>query len=604
MAKHSILIHTLILFVCCSICATYSFAEVSVDGSISHSTFPLDRAAMLTITVSGASKTAAIYLPEVENIRFHSRGQSSQISMVNGNVTSMVSYNYLVQGLKPGNYTIDPIKVKVERNQFATQPIDFEITATGQQSKTQQQQTSLKDIAFIKVSTLADHYPGEVEPVTLKVYLDQRYRTDITTLPILNGDGVVMEQLSTKPSQSQETLNGRTFHVITWETTLSGIKTGRHPISFSLEGSLLIPQKRRTTSTFSSFGRSSLFNDSLFDDFFGNYRREQVTITSPDLTFNVVALPSENVPENFTGAIGDFNLEVSATPLQVEVGEPITLTVKITGSGNFDRIEALDFPAGDSWKTYSPSSTFEPDESSPYRGVKTFEQAIVVKGDNISEIPKLALSYFDPTQKEYVTKLSAPIGLDVASSSPQVAMKIVKIQPTQPNQELASDATPNYNGLAPLHIHIGKLTHDIKPLFQKPWYIATCLFLTLLTFLAVIVKFRQVQRLKHPEIETSKQTRLQLQTDLAQLQNMVTENDSAAFLAQCRKTIQNKLGKKYQRQPASISSVDLNRWLEANSVIIEIFLHTEQAVYGSATLSKEEMQSMYQQLKDSLEKTS
>lgn len=578
------------------------WAEISVDSSMSHNSFPIDGAAILTITVSGARKGAAIALPTIDNLQLHSRGQSSQINMVNNNITSMVSYNYLVRGTQPGGYTIPPITVTIGNETFTTKPLTFTILPTGQQKRSAHKEVAVKDIAYIKISPIGTHYPGEIVPITLKVYLDRQYRSDISTLPVLHGAGVVMEQLSTTPQQTQENIGGKNFHVITWETTLSGIKTGKHPISFSLDGTLMIPQKRRSSSPFSNFGRGSIFSDSIFDDFFDNYRREPITITSPDLLFTVIPIPTQNRPDQFTGAIGEFNMQASAGPTEIEVGEPVTLKVQISGNGNFDRVEAPVFEENNSWKTYSPSASFS-EGSVKAEGTKTFEQAIVLKDGTVREIPSLAFHYFSPKQQQYITVTSLPIPLSVKS---QVA------PPVQPRSnedhqlagnvetELPPPAKGLY-GLAPIHLELGSFSDKLEPLYQKLWFIVTCTICILVAVTSLFYQYRQAQQRKHPEINFKKQSRTLLQADLASVENAVSVNDPKRFLYHCRLTIQNQLGNRHSREPSSISLTDLETWLDSDSVLIQAFTLAEEAVYGGATLSEEEMKSIHTRVKTALE---
>lgn len=582
------------------------FADVTVNGSITPQSFPQDRTATLTITVTGSRKSAAITMPEIDNIRFHSRGQSSQISIINGDITSMVSHTYLIQGSKPGKYTLPPITVTAAGKQLKTQPIPFTITARGQkqqQAAGSSKKISLKDIAFIKVSPIGTHYPGEIVPITLKVYLDRNYQTDINTLPVLHGDGVVMEQLSTDPAQSREVINGKQYHVIVWETNLSGIKTGTHPISFSLDGSLLIPQKRRASSPFSNFGRGSLFDDSIFDDFFGNYRREPVTINTPKLTFTVAPLPTENQPHHFSGAIGDFTMQVSASPIKIEVGEPITLKIAISGIGNFDRVEPPSLPESRDWKTYSPTSNFKQRKNSS-EGVKTFEQAIVLKSDSLNEIPSLAFSYFDPKKKKYITRSSVPIPLSVQSlqtAVPHSAPSPRAAKPAVVAPMKTITPAPPISGLAPIHLEVGSLSRNLTPLFLRPWYLISCTVLILAAVATLAFRLRQARHRKHPEIQEGRNQRVQLRNNLAVVESAVAAQDSSLFLNECRKTIQNQLGRKYQREPSSISQADLAIWLDEDSVLTKIFTLAEEAVYAGATFSNDEMEEMYNGLKDELE---
>ncbi len=263
-------------------------AEVTVDASLSHLSFPQDKAARLTIMVTGTSSSADIEMPRIDNVRLQNRGTSSQISVVNGTISSSISHNYLVQALRAGTYTIPPIKVTVSGESYLTKPLTFQVSAAGQQPSGYSGKTepTAAQISFIRISEKsADHYPGEIVPITIKAYFNQAYRAEIDSLPTIKGDGVVMSQLQDKPEQTEESVNGRMYHVLTWETSLSGIKVGEHPISFYLEASLLIPQKRRSLSPLGN----SLFDDPFFggslDSFFGGHQRKPIVSVSPEIRF-------------------------------------------------------------------------------------------------------------------------------------------------------------------------------------------------------------------------------------------------------------------------------------------------------------------------------
>ncbi len=75
-----------------------------------------------------------------------------------------------------------------------------------------------------------------------------------------------------------------------------------------------------------------------------------VTVTK-DITYTTA--PSVML-ENFNGAVGDFRFDLSANPRAVKAGEPITVTMTITGIGNLDTVSLPRIPCGDAFKTYTP----------------------------------------------------------------------------------------------------------------------------------------------------------------------------------------------------------------------------------------------------------
>jgi hypothetical protein len=580
-------------------------AEVTADATLSHLSFSQDKAARLTIRVTGTSHNAEIELPEIDDINLINRGQASQISMINGSISSSISQTYLVQAVKPGKYTIPPIKVIVEGESYSTQPIDFQVTPAGVQPRVSSGTTGQAegDISFIRISQkTGNHFPGEIVPLTIKAYFSQAYRADINSLPALNGDGVVMSQLQDKPQQTEESINGRMYHVLIWDTSLSGIKVGEHPIHFSLDATLLIPQKRRSLSPFSgnSFFDDSFFNDSLF----GNLQRKPIVSVSPEIVFNVVPLPTDTQPDNFSGAIGDFDLKVTATPVDVEIGEPLTLTMEISGTGNFDRVEAPVFPENPGWKTYAPTSDFT-EQGRSYIGTKIFEQAIVARSGAVKEIPPLSFSYFNPGEKRYITKTSKAVPIHLKKSTlPNVPQSLQSVQSVtrqqQPSDNLTAPAT-TVIGLAPIHLETGNFYERIVPLFKKSWFIVVCLLCILLLIVLFVLKVQQRNIEKHPEMQLQRQKKMLLESDLKKVEQAQAVGDGFAFLSTSRTAIQNQLGLLWNIEPAALSLADISSRLKADTHLLEIFRAAEEAAYGGATLTDKKMTDYYIILKTELE---
>lgn len=606
-------------------------AGLSVEASLSHLAFPVDQGTMLNVTVSGSGRHADIELPEIEGITFTGRGQSSQMSVINGSISASSTNSYLIQAEKPGIYTIPSITVKAGGESAATKSMSFEVTAAAA-GKSRPGGTAVspgrpqagEEVGFIRVSATGDHYPGEIVPVTVKAYFKEKYRTDINSLVNMTGDGVVMPPLREKPAQSRETLRGETYHVLTWETTLAGIKEGSHTLTFSLEASLLVPRKRSSRSLFGggSLFDDPMFNDPFFDSFFGGYERRPVTVTSSPVVFNVVPLPAEGRPQNFSGAIGDFELTVSTDRQEVEIGEPLTLTMAISGRGNFDRVDAPPFPESGDWKTYSPTSTFTDGGDGGMGGTKRFEQAVVARTPEVTEIPPLSFNYFDPVRKEYVTKTSSPIKVQVKASAAQLpapaattaetdpgatAPAISSTSPAvktaarpQPPQAASLGAGPGL-GLAPIQLQAGKFVPRLAPLWQRGWFLAAgglCLLILLTLLVKEILRRR---REKDPERERGRRRKAELRQTLQHLEDARSRGDGAAFLSECRSAIQNHLGPRWHMVPTAVSLADLKARLSADSPLLEIFAAADAAAYGGAPPAPGKMQDYLEKIHRALE---
>jgi len=133
----------------------------------------------------------------------------------------------------------------------------------------------------------------------------------------------------------------------------------------------------------------------------------------------VKPLPQAGKPTDFSGAVGNFQLATEGSPKQVKIGDPITMKMRVSGRGNFDRMTAPVLADAAGWRTYPPSSTFKADDQLNYSGTKTFEVAVVPEAKKTA-MPVFHFSYFDPLSEKYVTLNSETAALTVEGNAPPV----------------------------------------------------------------------------------------------------------------------------------------------------------------------------------------
>jgi len=591
--------------------------DISVYAALDRLSFPVDRGAVLMVTVEGTSRNVEVKLPETPDIQVDSRGQSSKINMINGNVSSSVIYNYLVRVDKPGEYTIGPITVSVSGDDYTTAPVHF--TATASELMNESGTGAKDDIAFIRVHTDGNHYLSEIVPVTIKAYFTDRYQAQVNSLPTLTGDGVVMEPLSEKPIQTREHVGGKSYNVLSWDTTLTGVKTGEHNLQIDLDATILLPDRNNRSgfgrdNLFSDpFFRNSPFNDPFFGNMFGNVERRELKLESTPVSFNVMPLPQEGQPADFTGTVGNFDLKVSVQPTTADVGEPLTLTISISGQGNFDGITPPQLSANDNWKTYNPT---EPPRNVDTRDTnRTWEQAVVAKTDKVTEIPTLSFSYFNPVSETYVTRLSTPIPITIrpapeaaqSSAAPSAAVPAAAQQPQTPAGALqAAAGSPGSSGapgsltnLAPVKLATGNFHATIRPLFMQKWYIG-CWAALILLFFGFSGYWLWLKRANRDSLHKRHAARKkQLELGLAKLQEAIANDDQRTFLLDARSVIQNHVGEHLQRSPATITTETLHSYLNSclsqESMLPEILAMADAIQYGALPkpLPKQEMQKLF-----------
>ena len=235
-----------------------------------------------------------------------------------------------------------------------------------------------------------------------------------------------------------------------------------------------VHRKRRCRAAVAESGRRSFFRQ-----FFNQGEQKQVTLASEPFNVESLPLPEQNKPANFTGAVGDFTMTATAGPTNVTAGDPITVRVQISGRGALD---AVTLPPQDAWrdfKTYPPTTKFEPGDQFGFQGTKTFEQIISPQNADVHELPALTFSFFNPDDGAYhtLTQPAVPLIVKAAGASPMPTLAAAK-NPAPENQ------TPQ--DILPIKESLGTLAVASSPLVTQPVFLAAQA-VPVLAFLAAFV---------------------------------------------------------------------------------------------------------------------
>ena len=142
----------------------------------------------------------------------------------------------------------------------------------------------------------------------------------------------------------------------------------------------------------------------------------RVAAVSEKAALKVEELPAADRPDEFNGAVGSFTMSVEAKPTELQLGDPITLTVTIDGTGS---IEQLAPPAIDkrNFKGYEPEVRTEARlKGDRVQGQLLCTQILTPQTAELMAIPGIAFAYFDPAQKRYVRLRQEPIPISVGAA--------------------------------------------------------------------------------------------------------------------------------------------------------------------------------------------
>ena len=403
---------------------TRSYAsDLSADAVVDNTDVYTGESFTLQIQVSGSENPEQ---PDLSNLKDFgvnylggSQNSSSSITIINGQMTKNVKkgfvFNYRLTPEKTGTLLIPAITVRSGADTAKTQPIVIVARKPEETNDFKLRLELSKDTCYVGepvILTVTWYIGKNVNDFNfnLPVIHDKRFEFDDTDIDkqsgkklyrIRLGDGEVIGE------QGQGLYDGKRYTTISFKKVLIPVKLGIIPIDeATVTCSALSGYSRRSNDPFSSF---------FDDDFFGSSRRavyKTVVVPSNTLSLKVRELPTEGKPANFSGNIGNYKIETSASPLKVNVGDPITLTITLSGPEYLKHVELPPLNGQADFK-----NRFKiPDDmaSGEIKGnSKIFTQTIRPLNANVKEIPPVELPYFNTEKGEYMIAKSDPIPLTV-----------------------------------------------------------------------------------------------------------------------------------------------------------------------------------------------
>jgi hypothetical protein len=556
---------------------TVSAAPSDVTAQLEPGRITLDQTAQLTITASSGGDDT-LSPPTVSGLEFVSVGQSSQIQIVNGAMTSTTSATYEVIPQRAGTFIIPPLGAGNQPLVLYVQPgnngssgNNLPPPATSGSASASEPRLTQDGAAFVRL-VLPRHklYVGESVPVDIQVGYHPGMVASLDGLPTLGGGSFTLNKLSAQPEQSEAVVDGKPFTVLTWHSVLAGVEPGDFSLTVDTPLTVRIRTAPRRLPQMPGFDDSMLdeaFNDPFFQSFFGGTTEKEITLTSDAQPLKVLPLPTEGRPAGFSGAIGQFQASSELSATQAAAGDPLTLRLKISGTGNFDRVNSTMFSKVDGWKTYPATAKFEPGDSAGYSGEKNFEQAVIPMQPGKEALPALAFSFFNPDTRRYETKMTTPLSVEV-SPAPGGGLAATAATPEPPQDGLRGD-----------HAVSGGTVATLRPLYFQPWFVGIQGSLVL-SFAAGLLFLR---RREHPPADDKLDA---VKGCLAEMDAASVAGDAARFFQSARVALQQRLGALWHVAPASITIADIDVRLNGQGKEIRrVFALADQAAYSGQHLS-------------------
>ena len=340
--------------------------------------------------------------PNFQN--FTARGPSSSISQswVNGKASYAQTYIYILTPKKTGTFTIPSATIEYKGKKIKSNTLQITVVSASEIPKDVNDPSYIasQNVLLTTEISKTSPYVGEGIYVVYKLLFSEKIGlSDWRMNEIPQYNGFWNQELEVKAVDVKN---------ITYK--------GEKYRSIILKKALLIPQKSGKLTIDPIDMNITVNVPTGRGDFFGNAitRRVNHSTASARRVVNVKDLPILGKPEDFTGAVGEFDFMITTSKDILRANETTQINVEVNGQGNLKLFEIPKITTPNELEVYTPEHTEKVSTNSRGLSGKISDSYTVVpeyKGKY--KIPEVSFSYFNPKEEEYITIVANPLIIDV-----------------------------------------------------------------------------------------------------------------------------------------------------------------------------------------------
>lgn len=362
-------------------------------------------------------------LPKVDGLQFGRPSQSSQTSIVNFKMSRTFSFVFPVRPEKRAPVAIPAFDIKTDKGVMQVPAARYTVgdAPVGSSGLT------VADVASATLETpRLSVWAGEVFPLSYTLDVARRYFHSLGSNVEWPGAPAVADDW-TKPEPGETIVRGER-RVVSIQTTRASVK---QPGIYTLKPASQLVNLMVGSANFGLFTQPNV---------------EQRQLDTNPLELTVKSLPA--APPDFSGAVGQFTFTSKVVPLTGAVGEPITWTLELGGTGNWPDIAGLpQREVSNDFQVVQPKSKRTMKEGTLFEGTLTEDVVLVPTKPGTYRLPPVRFSYFDPAAGAYKTIASEAVTVTVTPGSapvlpPASSGAPVQFSLTPTNQTAAAPALP------------------------------------------------------------------------------------------------------------------------------------------------------------------
>ncbi len=548
-------------------------AQVSFDAKVSKKRLGLNERLRIDFIMNENGDN--FIPPDFNNFLVVSGPQQSvNRSWVNGVSSFSKTYTYFLTPKSKGVLRIGQAQITINGEVYKTSPVEVQVTEAVKKPNDPDNIDYLTDENIHLIAEISNNSPYLNEGISVVYKLYFRNPISINDVQELEsptyGDfwssKINIGRIQVDPRGQYK---GEPYNEVVWQkVVLYPQKSGKltiEPLTLNLQ--LSVPSNRRDL-----FGRRIL-------------KQGQKTITSGRRTLNIKPLPTSGQPENFTGAVGQFDFDVILSKDALKASESFQTKIKVSGKGNLNLFQLPEINVPNTLEVYEPErkETIKTTLSGT-EGTVEENYTIVPQYQGKYPIPPVAFSYFDPKAKNYKTVRSQELLVDVYEG-PTSGMTNTSPVPTSTRTPLtASEGAFRFI----------QLETDFKPVITKAFWMSKRFWLLFILPFVLLLLGYYINRFVIQKSKDSASNKQRLAEKLAKKYLSSAKKafgNQVAFYEALERALHNYLKAKLKIETIELSKTKIAELLENKKVdkviateFIAVIENCERARYAPESI--------------------
>jgi hypothetical protein len=401
-------------------------------------------------------------------------------SWINGVRSFAKTYSYFLAPKKQGNFRIEQATIEIEGQTYKTQVVNVQVTPAVERPNDPDNALNVADdnIHLVAEISKTNPYLNEAITVVYKLYVspntgvsnwrevDNPRYNDFWSQNI-DLKGIKVENGKYKGEDYR--------YVVLRKTVLYPQKSGKLEIEpLSLDITVEVPTNRR--------------------DIFGGRLMTQVQkrVSAGSKSIQVKDLPEAGKPDNFSGAVGDFNFKLSTSKTHLNATESLQARVEVTGNGNLKLFQLPKVTLPSSLEVYEPEHSEKVTTTlEGMQGGISDSYTIVPQFKGKYPIPNVSFTYFDLKTESYKTISSDDIVIDVLEGPTNTSNNDNNLANVNQGKKAVEAKSQQF---AYIKTNANLTPIKTEPFFKSTWFWSSLLLPLLAIPLAMVIRRKKAER--------------------------------------------------------------------------------------------------------------